>query len=91
MACNCKANEKILELGMKYGSGGLTRKQLIGRGVKHLFRSILGIILVIILSPIIFLYLIGKGLFSKDKTVSIKKILNLKKNVREQQNIQTEN
>lgn len=90
MPCDCKTKQQLYELGLKYGQGNLTRKQIIRRGLKTTLLSILGVILVILLSPAIVLYVLYKGIFGKDKIIDFKKILNLKKNVREEQNIQAE-
>ena len=89
MPCNCKTNEKLVKLGLKYGkTKNPTRKEILKGGARQFFLTILGVALIIILSPILFLYIIGKGVFGKEKTISFKKIFKLKNNVGEEQNIQ---
>lgn len=88
MACNCKTNQRLLELGLRYGTRGKTRKQILGQKTGNAFRSVFGLFFTVIVSPFIFIWLVCKGLFSKDKAVHFDKIFNLKKDDRKQQVIQ---
>lgn len=88
MGCNCKTNYKLLELGLRYGMKGSTRKQILGQKTEGVFRSLFGGLLAVIATPFIFIWLVGKGLFSKDKVIHFDKIFNLKKHGRKQQVIQ---
>ena len=91
MSCNCKTNQKLLELANTYGSNGLTRKDKIKLNVRNFFYFLFTVVFSIIVSPFIFIWLMCKGLFGKDKGVHFDKIFKLKvKNVREQQNIQAQ-
>ncbi len=88
MACNCKTNAKLIELGLRYGTGGkLTRKEILKKDLKGILLSILSLLITIIVLPFIVLYVVFKGLFSKNKGINFKKIFRLKQNVREEQNI----
>lgn len=88
MPCNCKNNQRLLELGMKYGMKGKTRKEIIKQKTGNAFRSVIGIILAVLASPFILIGLLFKAIFSKDKGVHFEKIFNLKKNAGKQQVIQ---
>jgi hypothetical protein len=79
MACNCKVNQQIDYITKKYGAGGPTRHAThISMDFIDFFENLGAFLLNIILSPFLFLYIIGKLIFSKEKHLHIEDILFLK-------------
>lgn len=80
MACNCKANRAIYELGKRYGTTqNATRKDLFKAGVwKYIQYFFLGLF-AIIASPILFMILVYKANVKKEKVIHIDKFVGLNK------------
>ena len=69
MACNCKVNQQITYLEKKYGHNmPVSKKTTIS-----LFTFLIGVIFL----PFIILHIIFISIFTKDKKLSIKKLLRL--------------
>lgn len=76
MACNCKVNQQIDYITKKYGIGGPKQHTThISMDFIDFFENLGAFLLTIILSPVLFFYIIGKLIFSKDKTLHIEDIL----------------
>ena len=79
MACACKANEKIDILYKKYGNKIVpNRKTKIKGNIDLFLKALLLYLIMIVIFPFIFLFVIGSILFKKDKIVDIRKIIKLK-------------
>ena len=81
MACDCKANRQILELGKRYGTtSNATRKDILKSGVwtgiQYFFLGIFAILAV----PVLFLIIMYKALVKKDTVIHIDKMVGLKRN-----------
>lgn len=88
MACDCKANKQIYELGKKYGTtSNPTRKDILKGGLWKAIQYLFLGLFAIIISPILFLMVFWKATVKKEKVLHIDKMigLNKKQNVREQQ------
>lgn len=76
MGCNCKTNEKILKINKKYGFEVNTPwKDIAKFRIEEFVKLILLIILIILFSPIIFIYLLTMFFIGKN-TIDVNKILN---------------
>ena len=81
MACNCKVNQKIDYITKKYGVGGPKQRMThISMDFGDFFENLGAFLLTVILSPFLFLYIIFKLIFSKDKHLHIEDILFFKSN-----------
>lgn len=90
MACDCKANRQIYELGKKYGNTvSASRKDILKSGVWTVIQYIFLGIFALLATPLIFLYIFYKVAIKGEKVLHIDRIigLNKEKYVREQQNI----
>lgn len=81
MACDCKANRQIYELGKRYGTTrNSTRKDImksgIWKGVQYFFLGIFSIIA----SPVLFFIIAYKATVKKEKVVHIDKMVGLNRN-----------
>ena len=78
MACNCKANQQILELGKRYGTTVFeTRKDILKSGVwKAIQRVFLGIF-AILAAPIMFFYIVYKANVKGEKIFHIDRIIGI--------------
>ena len=88
MACDCKANKQIYELGVRYGSTvGRTRKDVLKGGVWTAVQYLFLAIFAVLASPVIFSVIAWKALVRKERVFRIDEMVGLKKNrdVREQQ------
>jgi len=80
MACNCKVNQQIDYITKKYGIGGPRQSTThISMDFVDFFENLGAFFLTVILSPFLFLYIIGKLIFSKDKNLHLEDILFFKK------------
>lgn len=75
MGCNCATTEQINELYRKFGEKQNSKK---GFSLKLFIRKTLTYICVALIIPFIILFVIGKGMFSKDRRISVQKFFNLK-------------
>jgi len=76
MACNCKVNQQIDYITRKYGVGGPKQRTThISMGFVDFFENLGAFLLTVILSPFLFIYIIGKLIFSKEKILHIEDIL----------------
>ena len=78
MACDCKANRAIYELGKRYGTtAGPTRKDIlrsgIWKGIQYFFLGIFSIIA----APILFLIVAYRASVKKDTVLHLDKIVGL--------------
>ena len=78
MACNCKANRQIYELGLKYGrTVNSTRKDLVKSGVwKGLQYFFLGIF-AIVAAPVLFFIVAWKANVKKERVLHIDQMIGL--------------
>lgn len=80
MACNCATQEQLNELYRKYGQKVEPgAKETWNFRVKKFFTNILLYTVMCFIAPMLFCYVIGKGLFSKEKKISLRKFFHLKK------------
>lgn len=76
--CNCKVNQQITYLEKKYGHNmPVSKKTTIRLTVKEFFISLFTFLIGIIFLPLIILHIIFISIFTKDKKISIKKLLRL--------------
>jgi hypothetical protein len=76
MACNCKVNQKLDYITKKYGTGGPRHYEThMSMDFVDFFENLGAFLLTVILSPFLFLYIIGKLIFSNDKSLHIEDIL----------------
>lgn len=80
MACDCKANRQILELGKRYGTtSNPTRKDIlksgVWKGIQYLFLSIFAVLA----SPVILFIIAYKAIVKKETVVNIGNIVGLNK------------
>lgn len=75
MGCNCATTEQINELYRKFGEKQSKKK---GFDIVFFTRKTLTYICAALVTPFIVLFVIGKGMFSKDKRISVKKFFKLK-------------
>ena len=90
MACDCKANRQIYELGLKYGrTASATRKDILKSGIWTVIQYVFLGIFAILAAPVLFLMVVYKANVKKEKVLNIGKIIGLNKEryVGEQQNI----
>ena len=81
MACNCATQEQLNELYKRYGREvDPDVKTTLGFRVRKFINNIFLYLLLIVVVPIIFCYVLGKGLFTKDKQISLKKFFRLDNN-----------
>ena len=88
MACDCKANRQIYELGMRYGNTvGRTRKDILKGGVWKAVQYFFLALFAIIASPILFFIIFWKAAVKKERVFHIDDMIGLKRSqdVREQQ------
>ena len=80
MSCNCKVNKQIDYLHRKYGHNIPVRKKTkIKFKADEILRNILTTLLVILFSPFFILHVLYVSLFTKEKSVSMKKMMKLAK------------
>lgn len=76
MACNCKVNQKIDYITKKYGVNGPKHYDThIAMDFVDFLTNVGAFLLSLILSPFLFLYIVGKVIFSSDKSLHIEDIL----------------
>ena len=79
MACNCKVNQQVDYLTKKYGVGGPRRHDThMSEDILDFLEASGAFILSIIAAPFLLLYILGKLIFSDDKTLHIEDLLVLK-------------
>ncbi len=91
MACDCKANRQIYELGKKYGNTvSPTRKDILKSGIWTGIQYVFLAIFAVLAAPVLFLMIVYRVNVRKEKVLNIGEIIGLKKeeHVGEQQNIQ---
>lgn len=80
MACACKVNQQIDYLHKKYGHKiPVSKKTTISFHVKEFFRSLLIWIVTIPILPFMLIHILVKGVFSKSRTISVKKLMKVTK------------
>lgn len=78
MSCNCATQEQIKKLHQLYGDKS-TEKIPFEQKVNNFFRkSIIGIIILCV-SPLLISFVIYKAVFTKDKRISVRKLLRFNK------------
>lgn len=83
MACNCATQEQLNELYKKYGRKvEPDARTTWGFRIKKFVNDFFLIITMVIIVPFIFCYVMGKGLFTKEKKISLKKFFRLDNNNR---------
>lgn len=82
MSCNCTTNEQLKELYKRFGEKAEENK---GKGIKYkikrLFEKTGIFICLLVITPILFLYVLFTALFSKEKKISLRKFFRLKGNM----------
>ena len=74
MGCNCATQDQIKKLHQLYGGKSNLNKPF-KQKIGELFRNILIYIILFIISPILISYVIYKVVFTKDKKISVRKLL----------------
>ncbi len=83
MACDCKSNRQILELGRRYGTGsGPTMKDILKSGLWSGIQKVFLGIFAILAMPFIFLFVAYQGVVKGENVIHFDKIFKLN-NVRE--------
>ncbi len=81
MACDCKANRQIYELGRKYGlTVNKTRMDDVKGGVWEFVQRVLLFIFASIVSPVLLLIIIYKAFVRGDKAIHVDKMVGLNRN-----------
>lgn len=81
MACNCKANRAIYELGKRYGTtSNATRKDILKSGVWKVVQYFFLGLFAILAAPVLFLIVAYKAIVKKDTTIHIDKMVGLNRN-----------
>lgn len=75
MGCNCATTEQINELYRRFGEKRDQRKNF---SLKYIFQKTLLVICMVFITPIIIFYVLGMGIYSKDRRISVRKFFNLK-------------
>ena len=80
MACDCKANRAIYELGKRYGmTQNATRKDILKSSVWKYIQYIFLFLFAVIVSPILFMILVYKTMVKKEHVIHIDKFVGLNK------------
>lgn len=80
MACNCATSEQINELYRKYGERRTKGKKIgFRQRVKNIAMYTGVVIALVPIVPILFLYVLYKGLFDDDHRISLTKFFRLDK------------
>lgn len=81
MACNCATQEQLNELYRKYGRKVEPEgKTLLSFRLKNAVNySFIGVALIFVI-PFLFIFVLWKGLFAKEKKISLRKFFRLKAN-----------
>lgn len=77
MGCNCATQEQISRLYKIYGDKSvenISNKQKVG----FFFKKIIVFLVVFIFSPFLIGFVLYKGIFTKDKKISVRKFLRFK-------------
>lgn len=78
MACDCKANRQIYELGKKYGmTSNPTRKDILKAGIWRIIQYLLLGLFAVMVSPILFFIIVWKANVKKEKVLHIDKMVGL--------------
>ena len=78
MGCNCKVNQKIDYLHRKYGNKiPVSKKTEISFHFKEKIKEFFVFLIGLLFLPIIILFVLYKVIFTKEKKVSIKKLMKL--------------
>lgn len=76
MACACKVNQQIDYLHKKYGHNiPVSKKTTISFQVKEFFKSLLIWIVALPILPFMLIHILIKGVFSRNKAISVKKLM----------------
>lgn len=76
MACACKVNQELDYLHRKYGKNiPVSKKTMIRFRVREFFNAIAIWMVALPIMPFLFLQILYKAIFSKDKMISAKKML----------------
>lgn len=76
MGCNCKVNQQIDYMHRKYGNKlPVSKKTEISFRIKEKAREFLVFLISLIFLPLMVLSVLYKTLFTKDKKISIRKIM----------------
>ena len=79
MACACKVNQQLDYLHKKYGNKiPVSKSTMIGFKIKEFFKHLWVYILLLPLIPIMFLHILFKMIFTKEKNIRIERLLKLK-------------
>lgn len=81
MACNCASSEQIKELYARYGDKRDIKKLSFAGKVKYYAQYTGVAIVMVMLFPVLFLYVLYKGAFDDDHKISFRKFFNIKNSV----------
>lgn len=81
MACNCASSEQIKELYARYGDKRNVKNLSLSGKLKYYTQYAGVAIVMVILFPVLFLYVLYKGAFDDDHKISFRKFFNIKNNV----------
>lgn len=79
MACACKANKDLQILHKKYGyKVNPSVKERVGFYTTEGFKGLCASVIILLCTPLLFLYVSYISLFTKDRKISVSKLLRLK-------------
>lgn len=80
MACDCKANRQIYELGKRYGTtANASRKDILKSGIRKVIQYLFLGVFAVLASPVLFVILVYKANVKGEKVVHIDKMVGLNK------------
>ena len=78
MACDCKANRQIYELGKRYGTtANASRKDILKSGVWKTIQYLFLGVFAVLASPVLFAILVYKANVKREKVIHIDKFVGL--------------
>ena len=78
MGCNCASQEQITKLYKLYGDKRDNNNITLTQRLTTLFRDICVYLILFLISPFLILFVLYKGIFTKDKKISVRKLLKFK-------------
>ena len=76
MACACKANKELELLHKKYGHKvSPTKRDLMGFYTIEGLKGVCASLIILMCTPLLFIYVFHKRFFAKEKRISVKKLL----------------
>lgn len=78
MGCNCASQEQITKLYKLYGDKSNNNNIRLSQRLTTLFRDICVYLVIFLILPFLILFVLYKGIFTKDKKISVRKLLKFK-------------